>query len=143
MKTIGDIIKEKRKAKGWNQSKLAKVTGYAVTTLQGWESGNHEPRACALADLADAFGCSLDELVGREPPRVPLTVETLDPVIAEIMDTFVKYADMNCNFCKYLNTAQCCFQYNEKGESIEVIPVGDHCLEGVLAYFEKKLEAQK
>lgn len=65
MKTIGEIIKYKREKMGVNKSKLANKIGVSVTAISSWESGEYHPHVLVLCDLADIFGCTTDELLGR------------------------------------------------------------------------------
>ena len=62
---IGDIIRTKRKAKRMTQSELAIKLGTNQATVCSWEIGQNYPTALYLCDLADAFECSVDELLGR------------------------------------------------------------------------------
>ena len=65
-KTMGEIIREKRKARGWSLEKLADKVGITFQTLSRWERNEQTPRDFfAVCDLADIFECSLDELCGR------------------------------------------------------------------------------
>ena len=66
MKTMGEIIREKRKARGWSLEYLAKKLGTTIHTLSCWERNLTTPKNFyVVCDLADIFECSLDELVGR------------------------------------------------------------------------------
>lgn len=66
---MGKRLQTLRLARGLSQSQLAKVAGVPLGTLQGWERGRRTPLLDAAAKLADALGCTLDELAGREGPR--------------------------------------------------------------------------
>lgn len=65
MKTVGQIIKEKRLAKGWSTYRLGKEIGTTHVTILSWETTRTFPNALYLMDLADVFGCTIDELCGR------------------------------------------------------------------------------
>ena len=67
MKTIGDLIREKRQARGFTKQMLAEKTGIHINTISNWERGAFCPNILNCIDLADALGCTLDELFGREP----------------------------------------------------------------------------
>ena len=59
-------VKKFRKQKGWSQQKLAEKTGLSFNTITKIEQGRAEyPTLKTLIRLADVFGVSLDELVGR------------------------------------------------------------------------------
>ena len=64
-KTIGQIIKEKRKGKGLILEELSKMLGVSVQTASYWERDKQLPHLFNIWDLADLFECSLDELCGR------------------------------------------------------------------------------
>ena len=59
-------LKELRKNKGWSQQKLAEKTGLSFNAITKIEQGlAKHPTLKTLLKLSDAFGVSLDELVGR------------------------------------------------------------------------------
>lgn len=64
--TIGEHIKQERKKRGWTQAKLAKKANIALVSVQYYEEGRALPSTLSLIGLADAFGISLDQLVGRK-----------------------------------------------------------------------------
>jgi transcriptional regulator with XRE-family HTH domain len=65
MKTFGQILREKRKELGWKQKDLADKLNTYPSTISAWETDRGVPSVYTAIDLADVFGCSLDELVGR------------------------------------------------------------------------------
>lgn len=65
MKEFKVILKEKRKALGLNQYELAEEIGTYQDKICDWETGKCYPCFGYLADLADFFKCSVDELMGR------------------------------------------------------------------------------
>jgi len=59
-------IKELRKKSGWSQQKLAEKAGVSYNTVTKIEQGVATmPTIQTMIKIADAFGISLDELVGR------------------------------------------------------------------------------
>ena len=62
---IGERINELRREKGWTQEALANKIGSNRVTIAKYESGSFDPSAQALSRLADAFGISADEILGR------------------------------------------------------------------------------
>ena len=59
-------IKELRKQRGWSQQKLAEKTGLSFNAITKIEQGlAKSPTLNTLVKLSDAFGVSLDTLVGR------------------------------------------------------------------------------
>lgn len=71
MTMIGIEIKRRREALGWSKRRLALELGlshgYQITR---WEDGTYEPTAFYLGRLADVFGCTVDELMGRSGPEI-------------------------------------------------------------------------
>lgn len=64
--TIGANIRSRREAMRINQGTLAKYLKLShQTVVSFWECGRVCPNARSLCDLADVFGCSVDELLGR------------------------------------------------------------------------------
>lgn len=61
-----------RKKQGLSQEELANIIGVSRQAVQKWESGAARPDLDNLMALAQYFGISLDELVGKEskPPEV-------------------------------------------------------------------------
>lgn len=67
-KHFADKIKSLRLAKGISQEELAKYFGYQRQTASQWERLGAVPRTEVLQKLADFFGVTTDELLGREIP---------------------------------------------------------------------------
>ena len=63
------MLKQARERAGLSQPALARAAGIPVGTLRNWEQNVREPRLPAAVKLADALGCTLDELAGRTPPK--------------------------------------------------------------------------
>ena len=60
-------IKELRKKSSWSQQKLAEKAGVSYNTITKIEQGAATmPTIQTMIKIADAFGISLDELVGRK-----------------------------------------------------------------------------
>lgn len=68
MKVFSEKLKELRERKGWSMSQLAKQLGCSNSSVSVWERGLFSPDVLVAADLADIFGCSINELVGRPRP---------------------------------------------------------------------------
>jgi transcriptional regulator with XRE-family HTH domain len=64
--SLGENIREKRKALGLTQEELGEALGMAPQTVSKWERDESLPDAALLPQLADALGCSLDRLFGRQ-----------------------------------------------------------------------------
>lgn len=58
-------IQEYRKQKKWTQEELARRLGVERSAVAKWESGKSQPQAARLVALAEIFGCTVDEILGR------------------------------------------------------------------------------
>ena len=65
MKNIAETLKYLRQANGYTQTTLAKATGISQQKISYYESGKHSPSIDDCIKLADCYGITLDELVGR------------------------------------------------------------------------------
>ena len=61
----GEELKYQRESRNLSQSELAKRTGIKQQNISRWESGDALPSIDFCVKLADFYGISLDELVGR------------------------------------------------------------------------------
>ena len=61
-RSIGERIRDARKAAGLSQADLARLIGVSQPAIATWESGVHDPRRVVLAKLADALSTSLEWL---------------------------------------------------------------------------------
>jgi transcriptional regulator with XRE-family HTH domain len=59
-----DALLEER---GWNRARLARESGVAQSTIGRW--ADNEPKSDSLRAVAEALGCTIDELAGRATPR--------------------------------------------------------------------------
>ena len=59
-------IKKHREAAGMSQQALADKLGVARSAVAMWETGQANPRVDKLAEMAELFGCSMDELMRKE-----------------------------------------------------------------------------
>ena len=63
--TIGKSMKKIREECSLSRQQLSKDTGLSVSSIRGYEIDYNEPGAHALCVLADYYGVSVDELMGR------------------------------------------------------------------------------
>ncbi len=75
--TVGQKIKELRHKKNITQKGLAERLNVSFQTVSKWENDENEPDVSTLKELANIFGCSVDELLGLETPKVekPASIE--------------------------------------------------------------------
>ena len=64
-KTLGERLKEFRENAGFSQIELANQTNISQQAISLWERNERIPNIQACIALADFYGISLDELVGR------------------------------------------------------------------------------
>ena len=66
MYEIGEELKYHREKNGFSQSSLATATGISQQKISYYESGKHSIPIEFCITLADFYGISLDELVGKD-----------------------------------------------------------------------------
>ena len=64
--TFSEHLLELRKKSGCSQQNMADSLEISLRAYRYYESGEREPQLSVLIRMADYFGLSLDELVGRE-----------------------------------------------------------------------------
>ncbi len=67
-------IKELRQKQNITQEKLARTLGLARSTIAMYETGASEPDLKTLNSIANFFGVSVDELLGKT--QLPATIST-------------------------------------------------------------------
>lgn len=69
-KRIGRALQARRKAAGYESAAaFAPVVGLTVRAYTSYEQGAHPFDIVTAWTMADALGCTLDELAGREVPQ--------------------------------------------------------------------------
>lgn len=63
---IAESLKQNREERGMTPYKLAQVLGINHQNIYRWESGKTLPSIEMCVRIADYFGLSLDELIGRK-----------------------------------------------------------------------------
>lgn len=67
----GENLQLQRELSGLSQSELSRKTGIKQANISYWENEKKEPGILFCVKLADFYGISLDELVGRDfTPRL-------------------------------------------------------------------------
>ncbi|MDE5423329.1 helix-turn-helix domain-containing protein [Ancylomarina sp. DW003] len=101
---IGNKITELRKQKGWSQNDLAKAIEASRDIIGKYERGENAPSLEMAQKLAEAFGVTVDFLLGKgafakydkEAVKRLEDIENLDPdtkkTIFRIIDTFLRDA---------------------------------------------------
>lgn len=65
-------LKEIRKQRNFNQKEIAEYLNCSQAVYSRYESGDREPTIDVLIRLADFYGVTLDELVGRVPMDIQI-----------------------------------------------------------------------
>ena len=161
MKQVSRKIVSLRKEKNLTQTELADMMGVSFQAVSNWERGNSMPDISKLPQLAELFGCSVDELLNERSgllhsamaddleeyvenndiPREELeaAVPLLKPgQVEQIADGLLKTNDRNLKiFYPYLDAAalrELADQKTGKGESIhDMLPFLDDGYIGKLA----------
>lgn len=60
---MGEKLKAARLAAGLTQGQLAELVGVQQRDISHWESERREPGVLIVKKMAQALGCSMDELV--------------------------------------------------------------------------------
>lgn len=62
----GEALKQQRKLNGYTQEQLSKATGILQPNISAWENNVYTPSIDFCVILADFYGITLDELIGRD-----------------------------------------------------------------------------
>lgn len=73
MKTMGDIIAQKRKEKGWTQAQLAAKMNVTDKAVSKWERNLSCPDVSSLSTLAEALELPVGELLDAKASDAPQT----------------------------------------------------------------------
>jgi transcriptional regulator with XRE-family HTH domain len=88
-------LKKIRVAKGLAQKEVAAHIGVTQTAVSDWERGEREPDFETLVKLADFFGVTVDNILGRDnTPTQPIT----DDEALEYLDELHKRPEMKTLF---------------------------------------------
>ena len=60
---IGEKIRILRKSQRLSQESLGRLIGVAKTRISEWETGKVIPLSSTLKKIADALGCSVNDLI--------------------------------------------------------------------------------
>jgi putative transcriptional regulator len=59
-------IRVLRAERGWSQAELAALAGVSRNSINSIENGRFDPSLSLAFAIADAFGCSIEEIFERE-----------------------------------------------------------------------------
>jgi transcriptional regulator with XRE-family HTH domain len=63
---LGQRIARHRERLGWSLEKVADLCGVSRQAIEAVEKGKNNPSIATLMTIADAFGVSVDALLGRK-----------------------------------------------------------------------------
>ena len=66
MYNIGTALKQQREISELTQNQLAKATGISQQNISRWERNEKIPSILFCCQLADFYGITIDELIGRD-----------------------------------------------------------------------------
>lgn len=66
MLNYGDAFKYQREINGYSQSEVARKTGLKQQMISHWEANKSLPNIDFCVTLADFYGITVDELIGRD-----------------------------------------------------------------------------
>lgn len=64
--SLSENIDEQRKARYWTIKKLSELAGTSYNETHNWISGKRIPSFESLLKIANAYGISIDELIGAK-----------------------------------------------------------------------------
>ena len=94
-------IREIRKKHSMSQSELAAMIGVTQPTMSSWESGEQSPTLKNCLLLAEALGCSLNDIVGTSAYEVPVNAENGVVIrnkedLKKVAEPFFEYLKAKC-----------------------------------------------
>ena len=66
MLNYGEALKYQREINGYTQSEVARKTGLKQQMISHWEANKSLPNINFCVILADFYGITVDELIGRD-----------------------------------------------------------------------------
>ena len=96
-------LKKLRKAKGVNQSELAKIMSVDQTTISKWENGERSVDSSVLDKLASFFCVSVDYILGRDEQnpsvkgkgvKIPVLGKVVAGIPIEAIEEIIDYEEI-------------------------------------------------
>lgn len=79
---------------GLTIAQLSKAVDIPATTMYSWQNGT-QPTAEKLTKLADYFGCTVDELLGREPTEPAANSIKITPLAKRLLEAFYQIEEVD------------------------------------------------
>jgi SOS-response transcriptional repressor LexA len=131
---LSERLKSSRLRHGLTQQGLAEVTGFSLSAIGNWESGQNAPSPKKLATLAQKLGVTIDFLLGNEGPartaepssrpdrQVAVEFRQVPIVAWAQAGDLVAYTDLDPSWHEYTATTcrdEDCFAVTIEGDSME------------------------
>ena len=81
---LSDRIRALRKEHGYSQEQMARKLHLTQGAISQWENGLTVPAADQLIAIADVFGITVDDLLGREQQETP-PPPALDDALVDLL----------------------------------------------------------
>lgn len=115
---IGKNIFELRKTKNVTQDALAAELGVTAAAVSKWENGYTLPDILMLCALADFFGVTTDELLGRSKKPLIAVIAAKTPELGEAIKSLAKQYG--------ISTGKICHSYPEAVDAVNSDPSFTH-----------------
>lgn len=119
--SLGERIREKRKAKGWSGQKLGDVFGISRSSVSDWERGATRPDPDKLVRLAQALDTSVEYLLENSDSKAPVISESKRSTAPTVIDRNVAGADQPAGKLPVISWAQA----GEWGEKLTAKDLGE------------------
>ncbi len=86
---IGKNISAYRKREGWTQAGLAEKLNYSDKAVSKWERGESVPDVLIMADLAELFGVSVNDLL-VDPNALPEKTGAVQQAMGQVVEKTLK-----------------------------------------------------
>ena len=86
---IGANISAYRKREGWTQAQLAEKLNYSDKAVSKWERGESVPDVLILADLAELYGITVNDLL-VDPNALPEQTGAVQHVMEQVVEKTLK-----------------------------------------------------
>ncbi len=86
---IGANIASYRKREGWTQAKLAEKLNYSDKAVSKWERGESVPDVLILANLAELFGITVNDLL-VDPDALPAQTGAVQQAMGQVVEKTLK-----------------------------------------------------
>jgi transcriptional regulator with XRE-family HTH domain len=89
--SFGELLRERREAKGFSRTNLAQLLNIDVTALAAWESGKYQPRNHRRTALAQALDLDPKNLFGGGSAAAEVTaIDTMDEMPRMLEDNLAR-----------------------------------------------------